>query len=208
MLESTTFSDTLAKQMAQHEDLVRWVVRRQRLGGLPFDDALHEGRIGLWRALLRYDPSRGTAFSTYAVPAIAHAVWDAVAAQHLTTSPLVDYASESPHPADLVHAQALREALLALVSQLPPRLRLVIVAHHGLDGSLPQTFAAIAPLLALTRQRVQQLHVEALCWLAHPAHSSPLRRLRGCNARLDYQKALARQRRVARAHRSGRRARR
>jgi hypothetical protein len=66
-------------QMARHERLVHWVVRRQWLGVLSFQDALHEGRIGLWSALCHYDPDRGTAFSSYAVPAIAHAVWRAVA---------------------------------------------------------------------------------------------------------------------------------
>lgn len=192
--------------MAQHEGLVRWVVRRQRLCGLPFDDALHEGRIALWRALLHYDPSRGTAFSTYAVPAIARAVWRAAAAQHPTTSPPVAPTAPLPDPADLIHAQAVREALLALVRQLPPRLRLVVVAHHGLDGSLPRTFAAIAATLGLTRQRVQQLHVAALCWLAQPAHSLRLRHLLERHDRRHYQHTLARQHRVARARRGGRRA--
>src|SRR5437773_4302449 len=30
------------------------------LGPLSYLDAVHEGRIGLWRALRRYDPARGT----------------------------------------------------------------------------------------------------------------------------------------------------
>jgi DNA-directed RNA polymerase sigma subunit (sigma70/sigma32) len=157
---------------------------------------------------LRYDPSRGTTFSTYAVPAITHAVWDAVAAQHPTTPPLLAPTAQSSDLADPVHAQAVREALLVLIRQLPPRLCQVIVAHYGLDNSLPQTFAAIAFPLGLTRQRVQQLHVAALLWLAQPAHSLPLRRLLERHDRLGYQQALARQRRVARARRSSRRARR
>ena len=64
LVPNSTTSATLGKatisdeQMAQHEGLVRWVVRQQWLGGLPFDDALHEGRLGLWSALCRYDPQR------------------------------------------------------------------------------------------------------------------------------------------------------
>src|SRR6266536_5325713 len=69
----------LDDQVAAHEGLVRLVVRRQQRGPLPFADALHEGRLGLWRALLGYDGQRGTRFSSYAVPAIEHAVWRAVA---------------------------------------------------------------------------------------------------------------------------------
>ena len=69
----------LAAQMATHERLVVWVVRRQWLGSLTFAEALQAGRIGLWQALCHYDPARGTQFSTYAVPAIAHRIWRAVA---------------------------------------------------------------------------------------------------------------------------------
>src|SRR5512136_3292913 len=64
--------------IVRHEKLVRWVVNRQRWEGLAWADVLQVGRIGLWRALQRYDPGRGTAFSGYAVPAIERAVWRAV----------------------------------------------------------------------------------------------------------------------------------
>ena len=72
---STGHMPEIAQAMAKHERLVHWVVRRQWLGELSYAEALHVGRIGLWRALQGYDPSRGTAFSTYAVPAIARATW-------------------------------------------------------------------------------------------------------------------------------------
>ena len=42
-------------------------------------ELLHEGQIALWQAILHYDPGRGVAFSTYAVPAIRHRLWAAVA---------------------------------------------------------------------------------------------------------------------------------
>ena len=194
----------LAEQMAQHEALVHWVVRRQWLGNLPFEHALHEGRIGLWSALRHYDPQRGTAFSTYAVPAIAHAVWRAVDLENrLSRSPRIDLPSY-PTSDDvgtlddaLVHA-ALRD----LVAQLPARLRYVVIAHHGLDGNAPLTLAAIGRSLGVSRQRVHQLHAQAILWLAHPAHSLRLRRLLGRNTLRDYRSALTRMRRVARrAHR-------
>jgi DNA-directed RNA polymerase specialized sigma subunit len=50
--------------MRRHEGLVQAVVRRQALGMLPFAEALHAGRIGLWWAIVGYDPARGLAFST------------------------------------------------------------------------------------------------------------------------------------------------
>jgi RNA polymerase sigma factor (sigma-70 family) len=196
-----------AEMMARHEGLVRWVVRRQWLGGLPFSEALHEGRIALWHALRHYDPARGTAFSSYAVPAIRHAVWQAVAAHHEPAPP----ASRLPAPVEVIdpdewtHRGQLRAGTRALVEDLPPRLRLVIVAHYGLAEREPESFAAIGRTLQVSRQRAQQLHVEALLWLAHPAHSLALRRLLGLAGRADYQRALAHHYRSARSRGCGRR---
>lgn len=194
--------------LARHEGLVHWVVRRQWLGDLPFADALHEGRIGLWHALERYDPARGTAFSSYAVPAITRAVWTAVAHHRASAEPPT-YPStppEFPDPDEWAHGREIQAGTRALVAGLPARLRLVIVAHYGLGEAAPLSFAAIGRSLGVTRQRVQQLHVLALLWLAHPAHSLPLRRLLGRHSRADYQGALARHYRLARARRHGGRA--
>ncbi len=193
--------------LARHEGLVRWVVRRQWLGSLAFADALHEGRIGLWQALQQYDPGRGTAFSSYAVPAISRAVWRAVAA-HLQPAPAASYLPapvELMDPDEWTHAGQLRAAIRGLVEELPPRLRLVIVAHYGLGDSEPESFTAIGRSLQVSRQRAQQLHVEALRWLAHPAHSLALRRLLGLLSRAHYRRALAQHYRWGRSRRrSGR----
>lgn len=70
--------DSLDILMARHEGLVHAVVRRQVLGALSFAEALQAGRIGLWRAILGFDPARGFAFSTYAWPAIQRRVWRAI----------------------------------------------------------------------------------------------------------------------------------
>ena len=57
---------SLQTLMSHHEGLVQAVVRRQYLGALPFGEALQAGRIGLWHAILGFDPGRKLAFSTYA----------------------------------------------------------------------------------------------------------------------------------------------
>jgi RNA polymerase sigma factor (sigma-70 family) len=193
----------IAQALAEHEGLVHWVVRRQWLGDLPYTEALHVGRIALWRALQRYDPSRGTAFSTYAVPAIARAVWRAVAQAEphpqevLTPHP----PQEAPDLDEEAEKALVHEALHRLVARLPRPLDYVIVARYGLDGRPPQTFTTIGQALGVTRQRAHQLHTEALLWLAHPTHSLALRQLLDCNTLADYQTYLARLRRWLRARR-------
>jgi RNA polymerase sigma-B factor len=53
-----------------HIGLVEMAARRYSDRGEPFDDLMQVGSIGLLKAIERFDPERGTQFSTYAVPTI------------------------------------------------------------------------------------------------------------------------------------------
>jgi len=41
-------------------------LRLQARASVAYEDLLQEGRIGLWQAVLHFDPKRGTAFFAYA----------------------------------------------------------------------------------------------------------------------------------------------
>ncbi len=182
---------SLNQLMSQHNGLVQAMVRRQCLGDLPFAEALQAGRIGLWRAILGYDPARGFAFSTYACPCIMRQVWRAVKLyardQASAESGVEPPLPATPDPALLLEAAVIREALAALVSRLPRRLRYVIVARYGLDGQAPAWFCEIGAAFGVSREWARLLHMEALVWLRQPAHSQALRSLLGCNSQADFE---------------------
>jgi RNA polymerase sigma factor (sigma-70 family) len=183
-------SESLSQLMARHDGLVQAVVRQQVLGDLPFEEALQVGRIGLWRAILGFDPERGFAFSTYAWPCIKHRIWRAVKAcgqVDRTRIPLDTL--EVPDPAVVWEGKAIRRALLSTVDHLPPRLAYVVVARYGLQGHPPFFYRQIGAALGLTKQRAHQLHAEALVRLRHPAFSYRLRSLLGRHTLADYEQA-------------------
>jgi len=199
-------AECLHQLMARDDGLVQAVVRQQVLGALPFSEALPAGRIGLWRAILGFDPSRGLAFSTYAWPCIKHQVWRAVKTHSRLFCEEREALRwpEAPAPAAVWEAKANQRALQALVRRLPPRLEYVVVARYGLNGHTPFFYRQIGAALGLTGERARQLHTEALVWLRHPAHSYLLRSLLGRHTLADYETADAQAQRWLRQRRGGR----
>lgn len=59
-----------ARLVALHENLVRFLAAKFANRGEPLDDLIQVGTIGLINAIDRYEPARGTRFSTYATPTI------------------------------------------------------------------------------------------------------------------------------------------
>ena len=66
---TTDTQAALQVQAEQHLPLVRALARRFP-ANLPREDLFQQGVVGLMKALQRFDNTRGTAFSTYAVPFI------------------------------------------------------------------------------------------------------------------------------------------
>ena len=183
--------DCLNELMEQHDGLVHAVVRKQILGDLPYDEAIQAGRIGLWRAVLGYDPDRGSTFSTYAWPSITHHIWRAVKEGGRLFQPSVDMSADPPFRAldpELVwEASAIHDALHDLVKRQPTRLRYIVTARYGLDGCPAAFYREMGERLHLSGERVRQLHAEALVALRHPAHSQHLRSLLGHHTVADYE---------------------
>ena len=190
------------RALRDHEGLIHAVIRREGSGSLSYEEALHAGRIGLWRALLGYDPARGTAFSTYAWVAIRRHIRRAAtqSVEHAVVRPLPIPLARALAPSGSASGQSLDEgldralvhdALLALLSRLPDRLRQIIIARYGLDGAPPRSLRQLGIELGLSHERVRQLQQEALAWLRHPAHSLCLRQRLDKNTVAEYRRALA-----------------
>ena len=183
---------SLEELMRMHEGLVHHVVRQQWRGQLSYEQAVHAGRIGLWRAILGFDPGRGYAFSSYAGVAIARHVWRAVRraerAQEAAQVPVPLPSSDDPPAA--VQAGEVQAALYALVGRLPGLQRWVVCSYYGLDGRGGCTLAELGRRRGCSRQAIHFHLRKALLALRHPAFSAWLRALLDRNSRAAYRAAL------------------
>src|SRR5581483_1281133 len=84
-----------------HRGLVAAIARRYRgRSGLSQDDLIQEGCLALCRAVERYEPGRGTRFSSYAVPALQRTMAHAIRQMGtpLAAPPMLSRASVSACP--------------------------------------------------------------------------------------------------------------
>ena len=188
---------SLSELMQQHQGLVHYVIRQQSSGPLSYAELVQAGQVGLWRAILGYDPQRGVAFSTYACVSVRRHIWQAVRRAK---------AGEARRRVGLVLAAALEpvEQLLegevvavlqAMVEALPAQRRRIVRAYYGLNGEPAQTQAELAAKRGCTPQAISYQLRRALEQLRHPSWSAALRALTGRNRRQDYRQAVGGRRR-------------
>lgn len=177
--------------MRRHEGLVHVVLRRQARGDVGYEDLLQEGRIGLWQAVLHFDPHRGVAFSTYAGVAIERRIWGAVARANRPQGvlPLPEPVDPRQVAEENLWWVEVRAALREAVSRLPDRLRWVIVAAYGLDGQLSRTLANIGQHFGVSREMARIWRNDGLLLLRLPAFSERLRRVYEQDSRAAYIRA-------------------
>ena len=181
----------LESLLHQHAGLIYFIVRCQWPGQADYADLIQEGWIGLWQAIVHFDPERGFAFSTFAGIAIRNRVWQAVkrAAQ---VAGWLEPKRNGDSLAVIIAAwqqEQLHQALQDELTCIPERLRQVIELAYGWDGQPPSSLAAIGRQLGRTRERVRQVRNEALGLLRLPAFSMRLRSLYEQDSRSAYRQA-------------------
>ena len=171
-----------------HEKLIHLVVKRQGWGEAEYDDLVQEGRIALWRAVLRYRPELGYAFSTYAYTVIRRRVWVAAQQSQKGVGWLEGggYQDQLGKIVEEWQAEQVRQALQDGLASLPERQRRVIERVYGLNGEEAVAMAEIGREWGITRERVRQIREAGLALLRLPVLSVKLRGLCERNSRSDY----------------------
>ena len=149
--------------LAEHEGLIRAIAQTYAKTGVPLEDLLQEGRIGLWEAAQRFDATREAKFSTYATFWIKKRILEVVQrelANSVNTVELTDTASERLTDKSFVsnHQQPDNRDALRLPATMP------IIEQQILRLSYEQQLPIkeIATQLNLSPEKVRQIRQKAL----------------------------------------------
>jgi len=177
--------------LLQHQRLIYVVVRRQYPGKSDYADLIQAGWIGLWQAIVHFDPGRGCAFSTYAGRVIRNRIWQEVERAWKKEGWLAAVRT-GEGLSGIVSAwqqEQVHQALVEELACLPERLRQVIVLSYGLEGQSPMRLIEIGKQMGVSGERIRQLRNDALVLLRLPALSIRLRSLCEQDSRQAYRQA-------------------
>lgn len=124
--------DALARLVGSHQRLVAKIAMEFRGYGLPLNDLVSEGNVGLMQALAKFDPERGFRLSTYAMWWIRAAISDYV----LRSSSLVKMVTTETHKKLFFNLRRLKAKYQEPDErQLSPRGVEAIAEELGVRGS-------------------------------------------------------------------------
>ncbi len=147
-------------------------IAKKHLGGVQgLFELISDGNVSLMQAVEKFDYARGNRFSTYASWAIMRNFARSVPRaryhrERFTTGQedLLDIAGalRNYDPNDL-NVSELRESIDAVLAQLSPRERTILVGHYGLgEDEEVRTLEQLGERLGLSKERVRQIEIKAL----------------------------------------------
>jgi RNA polymerase primary sigma factor len=152
------------------------VAKRYCKCGVPLEDLVNEGNIGLIHAAERFDPDRGVRFVSYAVWWIRQAIMKALRGTQGTLSldsPLTDGENPDPFgacledrnvpkPEEVLVGISRREHVDSVLAGLSDREACILRGRFGLAGSKPITLREVGRMHGLSKERVRQIEKKAL----------------------------------------------
>jgi RNA polymerase sporulation-specific sigma factor len=172
----SAYTPASADVACQNFALVVHIAKKFRTTGIPLDDLVGEGSVGLVRGLRSHDPALG-ALSAHLAVSITNAILDAlrrwkpwrqlaVGEDGLEVEPADEHGEAPDEHLDLEDDREQVERLLAI---LDGRRRQAVMLYFGLDGEGERTLAEVGAALGVSRQRARQLLESAVVTLRRGA---------------------------------------
>ena len=151
--------------------LVVSIAKKHVAGPQSLFELISDGNVSLMQAVEKFDYGRGNRFSTYASWAIMRNFARSVPRERYLLDrfatgheEVLDIAAalRSYDPNDLNVAE-LRESIDAVLAQLSPRERAILIDHYGLGSAgTIRTFDQLGRRMGISKERVRQIEIQAL----------------------------------------------
>ena len=144
--------------------------KRFQASRMEYEDLVQEAHMGLIDAAEKFDPERGTKFSTYARWHIVKRVMDAIhnrneigrtprrRPSHVCGSleDVAEMPDESQEESEALVEEAMVDAVRACIKGLPSREAIVVRLRRGVNTE-GMTLAKVGDILGVTAERVRQI---------------------------------------------------
>jgi len=138
--------------------LVKSIANRYKNYGVPLEDLIQDGLIGLWESIEKYDASKGAKLSTYATYWIKKKILESVEKESKTSLDAInlDENIKIPQQKNNITPQN-NEQTIDLPKDFPILERKVLTLLYGLDGNDSYDLTQISKILNFPREKVRQI---------------------------------------------------
>ncbi len=152
--------------------LVVSIAKRHMTASSNFFEMVSDGNMSLFRAVEKFDYSRGNKFSTYATWAIMKNYARSIPAEYTRldrfrtgNDEMFDYSTDdrrNPYEDQRTNEQQ-HNVIMSILQQLEDRERSIIIQRFGLDdGTEPLTLEQVGERHGVTKERIRQIETRAL----------------------------------------------
>lgn len=152
------------------------MAKNYRDKGVPFEDLISEGNLGLYHAAEKYDGNRETRFITYAVWWIKNSLNECIKKSNKINETDIDTFLYSKNKNESFRSEIINEkfeerlndiqsrnaSVNELMECLQERERNVVAMFFGLDGKKEMNLDEIGQVMSLSMERVRQIKDVAL----------------------------------------------
>ncbi len=152
--------------------LVVSIAKKHMTPSANFFEMVSDGNMSLFRAVEKFDYSRGNKFSTYATWAIMKNYARSIPAEYTRLDRFRTGADEmfdsstderrNPYEDQRTNSQQ-HQVIMSILEQLEERERNIIIQRYGLeDGTEPLTLEQVGQRHSVTKERIRQIETRAL----------------------------------------------
>ena len=145
--------EALNKLVQHNLKFVVSMAKNYRDKGVPFEDLISEGNLGLYHAAEKYDGNRETRFITYAVWWIKNSLNECIKKSNKINEKFEERLND---------IQSRNASVNELMECLQERERNVVAMFFGLDGKKEMNLDEIGQVMSLSMERVRQIKDVAL----------------------------------------------